>query len=314
MIHIITASPCYDFYVEVPNDFQAKEVIYYDYSEIRIGGKGLNVSRKLEEIGVKNKNYLFLGNKNSADYLRIYKESFNSSIEYIEYDGYVRTNFKFVKRDGNNIKVLKEMNKKPSELDDNSYESLVKLLCESYVDDEINFILLCGSVNPSNFYERFLNDNRLKKFKFIIDTSKEALAFCLQSDNIYLLKPNLDELKEINTDYNPFFDLIDENSEKNSEILEKFFISNSLYTNKNFYITNNKYDSYFYDATSKKCSVIKTENTGETKRSTVGAGDKSLAYTLYFLKQGKVLKDAVKEALSAISYELVTGKSYLKKD
>ncbi|MNO30715.1 Tagatose-6-phosphate kinase [compost metagenome] len=188
MIYTVTLNPSIDYIVEV-EDFRPGELNRMTRDLKLPGGKGINVSRVLNQLGVQNKAIGFLGGftgRYIEDWLR--KESISSDFVYIADD--TRINIKL--KSGQET----EINGSGPTIQEAEAEALLQKLVELNADD---IVILSGSVPPSlggNFYNRLISVCKQSKAEFVIDTTGLALKEALLHKPL-LVKPNHHELAEL---------------------------------------------------------------------------------------------------------------------
>ncbi|MNO58915.1 Tagatose-6-phosphate kinase [compost metagenome] len=188
MIYTVTLNPSIDYIVEV-EDFKQGELNRMTRGLKLPGGKGINVSRVLNQLGVQNKAIGFLGGFTGRfieDWLR--KESISSDFVYIADD--TRINIKL--KSG----FETEINGSGPIIQESEAEHLLQKLVNLNADD---IVILSGSIPPSlggDFYERLIALCKQSKAEFVIDTTGMALNKALLHQPL-LVKPNHHELAEL---------------------------------------------------------------------------------------------------------------------
>lgn len=189
MIYTITFNPSLDYVLKV-NKFDEGKINIADSEEIFAGGKGINVSIMLRNLGVENKAFGFIAGFTGDEIEKQVKES-GCMTEFIKLKtGSSRINVKL------KSKKESEINSKGPNISDKDIEELYKKL-ECLNDGDI--LVLAGSVPSSikeTIYEDILNYLGNKKVKVIVDTTKNLLVNVLKYKP-FLIKPNNYELEEI---------------------------------------------------------------------------------------------------------------------
>ncbi len=153
------------------------------------GGGGINVARVINRLG---------GNVNAIFPSGGYAGMFLNHLLEIEKVSFINIQTKNETRE--NFVIFDESTKKefrfgmPSnELFENEWNNIIK---EIEKQENIDFIIASGSLPPEiplNIYEKLSKIAKSKKAKLIVDTSGAALKYAINED-VYLLKPNLEEL------------------------------------------------------------------------------------------------------------------------
>ncbi|MEE0867206.1 MAG: 1-phosphofructokinase [Clostridia bacterium] len=189
MVYTVTFNPAIDYIVH------AKELKFgatnrSEKEEIYFGGKGINVSIVLKELGIGSKILGF-----TAGFT-------GEAIENGLADMGIETDFVRLK-EGNsriNIKIKSEeeteLNCQGPDIDDNAVSALFEKL-DSLSDGDM--LILAGSIPfslPSDIYERILQRISCKKVKTVVDATKDLLLNVLKYKP-FLIKPNNHELGEM---------------------------------------------------------------------------------------------------------------------
>lgn len=189
MVYTVTFNPALDYVVFV-NDIKFREVNRIEKGLIQAGGKGINVSMVLAELGVKSRAIGFVaGFTGAAIEESVIEHGIDADFVHLD-SGLSRINIK-LKSNGET-----ELNANGPKISDRALTELFVRLGE-LVDGDV--LVLAGSVPdslPQNIYEQILEYVSAKKIVTIIDASKDLLTNTLKYKP-YLIKPNLDELGEI---------------------------------------------------------------------------------------------------------------------
>lgn len=189
MIYTITFNPALDYIVGM-DEFNLGYVNRTASENIFAGGKGINVSIVLNNLGVDNKALGFIAGFTGDEIERRVKE-FGCKTDFIKLEnGMSRINVK-IKAD-----VESEINGAGPDISkealDNLYEKLEKL-------ESGDVVVLAGSIPKSinsDIYEIIMNRLKSKGIKFIVDTTGDSLKRVLKY-NPFLIKPNHHELGEL---------------------------------------------------------------------------------------------------------------------
>ncbi|GGH16298.1 1-phosphofructokinase [Paenibacillus segetis] len=188
MIYTVTLNPSIDYIVEV-EDFRLGDLNRMKRDLKLPGGKGINVSRVLNQLGIQNKAIGFLGGftgRYIEEWLR--KESISSDFVFVADD--TRINIKL--KAGHET----EINGTGPIIQDTEAEALLQKLVELTADD---IVILSGSMPPSlggDFYNKLISVCKQNGTEFVIDTTGTALKEALAHKPL-LVKPNHHELAEL---------------------------------------------------------------------------------------------------------------------
>ena len=189
MIYTITFNPALDYIVKM-DEFNLGNVNRSNNEFIYAGGKGINVSIVLNNLGVKSKALGFIAGFTGEEIERRVRE-FGCDTEFIKLkEGMSRINVK-IKAD-----VESEINGGGPNISSDALEELYKKLDTLTVGD---ILVLAGSIPktmPTDVYERIMERLQEKNIKFIVDTTGESLLKVLKY-NPFLIKPNHHELGEL---------------------------------------------------------------------------------------------------------------------
>lgn len=188
MIYTITFNPSIDYIVKV-SDLKLGEVNRVEMDSKYPGGKGINVSRVLNNLNIKSIAMGFVGGF-TGDYIE----------QFLQKEG-IQTDFIKVKEDSRiNIK-LKSV--KETEINGTGpyaeEEDLTKLFEKVDKLTSEDFVVLAGNVQasiPRDIYMRIEERCLYKNVKFVVDTTGDALI-CALKYKPFLIKPNVEELSEI---------------------------------------------------------------------------------------------------------------------
>ena len=189
MVYTVTFNPAIDYVVRI------KEIIvgatnHSQREEIYFGGKGINVSVVLKELGVDSRALGF-----TAGFT-------GEAIEKGLADLGVDTDFVHLKTGNSRINVkLKskeetEINGQGPHIDDESVAALFKKL-DALTDGDT--LILAGSIPsslPSDIYEKILERLSAQKIRVVVDATKDLLLNVLKFKP-FLVKPNNHELGDM---------------------------------------------------------------------------------------------------------------------
>ncbi|KRL98467.1 1-phosphofructokinase [Liquorilactobacillus satsumensis] len=188
MIYTVTVNPSIDYIVQL-QELTLGEVNRMDYDTKLPGGKGINVSRILRELGHENIALGFLGGFTG----RFVEESLKAKK--------LKTSFTQIADDTRiNVKVKAqnetEINGKGPQISENEVQAFEKEFDKLAKGD---VVILSGSLAPSlneNFYFDLIKIIRAKGAEFVIDTTGESLMKALKEHPL-VVKPNHHELAEL---------------------------------------------------------------------------------------------------------------------
>ena len=189
MIYTITFNPALDYIVKL-NDFKIGSVNRTSCEEIYAGGKGINVSIVLNNLGVKSKALGYIAGFTGDEIERRVKE-FGCDSDFIKLNkGMSRINVKIKSNEES------EINGQGPEIDEIALESLYKKL-DCLKDGDI--LVLAGSIPqtmPSDIYESIMERLDERGIKFVVDATGNLLLNVLKYKP-FLIKPNHHELAEL---------------------------------------------------------------------------------------------------------------------
>ena len=189
MINTITLNPSLDYIVKV-DDFKVGHVNRTSKEDIYPGGKGINVSIVLKNLGVKNRALGFTAGFTGEE---IEKLVANHGVdnEFIRLEkGMSRINVKLKSKEES------EINGMGPDISKNDIEKLYEKLETLKAGD---FVVLAGSIPntlPDDIYETIMKDFKDKEINFVVDATKELLLNVLKYKP-FLIKPNHHELGEM---------------------------------------------------------------------------------------------------------------------
>jgi 1-phosphofructokinase len=187
----LTMNPALDLTVRL-NQLNQGQVNLANAGSLRAGGKGINVSLALSDLGQASIATGVLGNNNRVDFDALFLDH---KIEnaFLHQTGSTRINVK-----------LSEVNQRITEI------NLPGLTCDTSITDQITqrvmdqadraeLFVLAGSL-PSSvnscFYGELITRLKAKGKKVIVDTSGEALVEAIKAGP-YLIKPNMEEFTQL---------------------------------------------------------------------------------------------------------------------
>lgn len=294
MIYTITLNPSLDYVLKV-DGFEQGKVNRSKEEKILAGGKGINVTTVLKNLGCESVALGFIAGWTGNE------------IEHILRDKGIKTNFINI-NDGMsriNVKLRSnketEINAKGPNVGVDNLEKLFKQISSFKAGD---ILVLAGSVPeslPVNIYEDIMK--RLDKgIKVIVDAQRKLLLNTLKC-NPFLIKPNIYELEEL-------FQTEIKNTEEIIYYAQKLKEKGA----KNVLISMAGNGAVLVDETGQV--LIANTPSGKVVNS-VGAGDSMVAGFIFGYLKYKNYKDAFKIGIctgsaSAFSEELATNEEVIE--
>ena len=189
MIYTVTFNPSLDYIVSV-NDFQLGLTNRTDSELILPGGKGINVSTILMNLGSDSTAFGFAAGFTGEEIIREV-EAMGIRSDFIKIDsGISRINLKLKNIDGT------EINGSGPEISEEKIEELLRKLD---ILGEGDILVLAGSIPasmPADMYSTIMERLQHKNVTFIVDATKDLLINVLKYKP-FLIKPNNHELGEL---------------------------------------------------------------------------------------------------------------------
>ena len=189
MIITVTLNPAIDKTVTIPN-FKTGEVNRIETLRSDVGGKGINVSKCLKELGCESMAAAFWGgDAGRSGEAQLQQSGVESLPVFIE--GTTRTNMKIIDPEqGTNT----DINEPGPQISPEELEQLIQKLDEKLTQGDI--LVLAGSIPTgigSSIYQELTNRYKEKGVKIFVDADGISFAKALEAVP-YLIKPNIDEL------------------------------------------------------------------------------------------------------------------------
>ena len=189
MIYTVTFNPAIDYVVHTDN-MKTGSVNRSSKEEIYFGGKGINVSWVLSELGIKSKALGFVaGFTGKAIENGIKAKGIETDFVHLE-KGFSRINVKIKSSEET------ELNGQGPVITDEAIKELYSKLDKLEDGDTL---ILAGSIPntlPSDIYEKILEYISSKDIKIVVDATKDLLLKVLKF-RPFLIKPNNHELGEM---------------------------------------------------------------------------------------------------------------------
>lgn len=185
MIYTLTLNPAVDYYITV-DGFKPGVVNRTTGEKINFGGKGINVSIVLKELGFHSTCLGFVGGF-TGEALENHLKQNGIDCDFIRVSGNTRINVKLNDTD---------INSAGPNITDGELQQLYKKLDNIKNGD---FLVLSGSVPkslPQNIYETILEHLKDQGIEFVVDAEKDLLLNTLKYKP-FLIKPNHHELGQI---------------------------------------------------------------------------------------------------------------------
>ena len=300
MIYTVTTSPSLDLVMQLSSPLTQGQVNRVAHEELRPGGKGINISIMLHNLGVTSTAFGFVAGFSGDELMRL-----TAALG-------VKTGFLRVRRGRTRINVrLKSegqsgqtsINGLGPEVSSDDIAYLVRKIAKLTSED---YLVLAGMVPPSlpqdiysTFFECLSSQPQLNRPKVIVDAPAEQFKYVLKYGP-FLLKPNLKEFSEATgKQFDPatpgFFG---EAVDAGRKLCKRFGISNLL-------VTLSEHGMIFIPAADQETPfIIPTEALEVFDVS--GAGDTSLAALGAALAAGARMDQAIRIANKASG--IVVGK------
>ena len=275
MIYTLTLNPALDYDMYLENELEAENLNLAKEVNYRAGGKGINVSKVLKNLGIESTaiGYVagFVGDFIVKD---LQKDGIKS--EFVELDGITRIN---VKVNGNDKET--ELTGVSPKITDEKLQELVKKMADLKDGD---ILVLSGSIplSISNKIYKELSENVKANVEIVLDTRGNLLQ-----DNIHnnlFVKPNIHELR----------DMFGEKLETKQKIVEKckYFLDRGV---KNVILSRGGDGALLVN---KKFVLEASVPKGKLINS-IGAGDSMVAGFVAGFVKGMSTEDAFKLAVAS---------------
>lgn len=189
MIYTVTFNPSLDYIVRM-DSFATGEINRVNYEQVLAGGKGINVSIVLKNLGHNNTALGFLAGFTGEEIKRQLHE-FGVTNDFVQLNqGFSRIN---VKAKAENET---EINGQGPDINEAKREELFTKLDQLQADDTL---VLAGSIPktlPDDIYQQIMARLNGKGIRIIVDAEKKLLLNVLQY-HPFLIKPNNHELGDM---------------------------------------------------------------------------------------------------------------------
>lgn len=285
MIVTVTMNPAIDKTVDIEH-LEQGGLNRITHVEIDAGGKGINVSKTISQIGGKSIATGFIAG-NSGQIIEKVMNDLGIETDFITISGETRTNTKVFEKSGE----LTELNEPGPVVEEKDVEVLFKKL-ESYAGEDTLFVL-AGSIPrgvEKDIYGRIIEFVHSKGSKVLLDADGELFTKALEAGPD-IIKPNRVELEQYaGMDYfaseQELIDIAKKMMDKGIEtVAVSMGKSGAIFLKENYKV---------------KCPGLKVK-----AHSTVGAGDAMVAALSYSWEQKLSEEDTVKMCM-AVSAGAVT--------
>lgn len=188
MIYTVTVNPALDYVMQLP-EVKDGETNRSSDTQFLAGGKGINVSQILNQLGVDNTAWGFVGGFTGEELIRQLNVKKISS-DFVRISDDTRVNVKI------HAQEETEINAAGPDITAQEVAAFKSRLDDLEAGD---VVVLSGSLAPSlptDFYESLLPLIREKGAEFVVDTTGEALLRTLKF-NPLVIKPNHHELADL---------------------------------------------------------------------------------------------------------------------
>lgn len=195
MVYTVTFNPAVDYVVHT-DEILVGGVNRAKSEKIYFGGKGINVSMVLSELGVRSKALGFVaGFTGDAIEKGIAEKGIETDFVHLN-NGFSRINVKIKSESKAESCTETELNGQGPKIDGKALDELFEKLDKLSDGDTI---VLAGSIPdsmPADIYEKILERLQGKKIKTVVDATKDLLMNVLKYKP-FLIKPNNHELGEM---------------------------------------------------------------------------------------------------------------------
>lgn len=273
MIITVTMNPAIDKTVDI-NQFEHGGLNRIQHIELDAGGKGINVSKTIQQLGGTSIATGFVGGNGGAIIEKVLKE-YGIETDFVQVDGETRTNMKIVEKTGD----VTELNEAGPVVTEQQVEQLLEKL-ENYANEDALFVL-AGSIPEGvnkNIYATIIERVHQKGAKVFLDADGELFKQSLEAKPD-IIKPNRIELEHFyEMDYRPSEqELIHMGTKLLNKGME--LVAISLGQLGALFLTKDK--------------KIKCPGLVVKAHSTVGAGDAMVAAITYGYHEKRSLEDCV---------------------
>ena len=188
MIYTLTLNPSIDYIVRL-DELQFGDLNRMKEEYFLTGGKGINVSRVLHNLGYESRALGFIG-AFTGQFIKNELEAARIKTDFIEIESATRINIKL------KTKTETEINSQGPSVDAESAQALLDKISSLRKGD---LVIIAGSKArnlPKDYYQQIIQTIKKAGADFVIDTTGEELRDALQY-HPFLVKPNHLELAEL---------------------------------------------------------------------------------------------------------------------
>lgn len=285
MITTLTLNPCIDRTITI------EKFLYGGTNKVTnvrndIGGKGINVSIVLKNLGMETTCLGFRYNQ-SADKVEKSLQNQNIFSDLVGVDGDQRINIKIFDE---SQKVMSEFNESGHPVTEEAVERLLQKVDE-YLD-KTTIMILAGSVPkgvPDNIYRTIIEKANEKGIKIILDAANQLFLEGLKGKP-YLIKPNIDEFSAaLNREIRTREEII----RAAREIIDEGVTYVCVSMGKEGAVLVGKEEAYFAPALDLEVKGIQ------------GAGDSLVAGLAIAMEEGKDVESMLRYAVAAAGGSLI---------
>jgi 1-phosphofructokinase len=286
MIITVTLNPALDKTVDI-DEFKIGNVNRIMSTRFDAGGKGINVSKVVNELKHKSIALGFLGG-GSGSKIKQYLDGLNIDNEFLSFKGETRTNLKIIDKVN---RTHTDINESGPSLDEQDIKNIKEKIMEYCTFDSL--VVLSGSVPSgvcSDIYGEIIKAVKTMGGKVILDADGEMLMHGIKAGP-YMVKPNIDELQEA---FGITINNEDEVIKTAKKVLE--------YGVKYVVISQGSEGSLFISGD----KVAKVKGIKVEVKSTVGAGDSMVAALAVAVEAGYSFEEAIKLACATSTANVMT--------
>lgn len=187
MIYTMTLNPAIDYKIKVDR-FELNQLNRFKKASLHPGGKGINVSAVLKNLGVESKAITILGGFTGKYLLETMKKEYRLDLDPIWVEGDTRINIKMM------IEHETELNHDGPRVKDEQFEVILNQIEKMTSDD----LVIVGGSAPNgqrDAYQQIAQRCSDKDIPFIMDTPGEMFHQFIDHKP-FLMKPNLKELND----------------------------------------------------------------------------------------------------------------------
>lgn len=187
MIFTMTLNPAIDYKIKVDR-FELNQLNRFKKASLHPGGKGINVSAVLKNLGVESKAITILGGFTGKYLLETMKKEYHLDLNPIWVEGDTRINIKMM------IDHETELNHEGPRVKDEQFEIILNQVDQMTSDD----LIIIGGSAPNGQRDAFQQIAQRcddKDIPFIMDTPGEMFHQFIDHKP-FLMKPNLKELND----------------------------------------------------------------------------------------------------------------------